>query len=143
MRKTLISNFIQIITLFFSIIILHSCQSKEKNRNMGISTPSSEYTSFDEDVSFMKNYIDLIDLSEPNGKGRVAVSAALQGRVMTSSSFGSAGRSYGWINRELFSSGETLEHINVYGGEERFWLGPEGGQYSIFFKNGDDFNLDN
>jgi len=36
-----------------------------------------------------------------------------------------------------------MEHINVYGGEERFWLGPEGGQYAIFFKNGSEFNLDN
>jgi len=53
------------------------------------------------------------------------------------------GRSYGWINRELFKSKDTLEHINVFGGEERFWLGPEGGQYSIFFEKGKEFTLDN
>ena len=28
------------------------------------------------------------------------------------------------------------EHVNVFGGEDRFWLGPEGGQYSIFFVKG-------
>ena len=33
-------------------------------------------------------------------------------------------------------------HINAYGGEERFWLGPEGGQFSIFFKAGDPFDWD-
>jgi hypothetical protein len=26
-----------------------------------------------------------------------------------------------------------VPHINVFGGEDRFWLGPEGGQFSIFF----------
>ena len=81
-------------------------------------------------------------LQEPTGKGVVAVSAALQARVMTSSSNGFGGRSYGWINRALFESRDTLAHINPFGGEERFWLGPEGGQYSIFFKEGTSFNLD-
>jgi hypothetical protein len=62
---------------------------------------------------------------------------------MTSSSNGENGRSYGWINRDLFQSGDTLAHINPFGGEERFWLGPEGGQYSIFFKKGASFDLEN
>src|SRR5262245_21106879 len=26
--------------------------------------------------------------------------------------------------------------MNVYGGEDRFWLGPEGGQFSLFFAPG-------
>jgi hypothetical protein len=29
--------------------------------------------------------------------------------------------------------------MNAYGGEERLWLGPEGGQYSIFFSKGKSF----
>ncbi|MEO9475974.1 MAG: DUF6786 family protein [Cyclobacteriaceae bacterium] len=95
------------------------------------------------DVDFMKKYTELIELIDVSGQRRIAVSPALQGRVMTSSSAGSDGRSYGWINRELFASGDTMEHINVFGGEERFWLGPEGGQYSIFFEHGAEFNLDN
>jgi hypothetical protein len=32
--------------------------------------------------------------------------------------------------------------MNVFGGEDRFWLGPEGGQYALFFKRGDPFDLD-
>lgn len=102
-----------------------------------------EYVTFDDDVAFMKNYTDIITLTDESGKAKVAVSAALQGRVMTSSSAGSEGRSYGWINRDHFKSKDTLEHINVYGGEERFWIGPEGGQFSIFFEKGKAFNLDN
>jgi len=35
----------------------------------------------------MKDYIDLIELSEDSNQSKVAISAALQGRVMTSSSF--------------------------------------------------------
>jgi hypothetical protein len=66
----------------------------------------------------------------------------MQGRVMTSSADGSGGLSFGWINRELVSSGEFVEHINVFGGEDRFWLGPEGGQFSIFFKNKVPFDLE-
>ena len=61
---------------------------------------------------------------------------------MTSTAGGAAGPSYGWINRELIASGERRPHINVFGGEDRFWLGPEGGQFSIFFKQGDEFTLD-
>jgi hypothetical protein len=37
--------------------------------------------------------------------------------------------------------GQKSPHINVYGGEERFWLGPEGGQFSIFFAQGTKFEL--
>jgi hypothetical protein len=31
--------------------------------------------------------------------------------------------------------------MNAFGGEDRIWLGPEGGQFSIFFKKGDPFDL--
>ncbi|MBU2950852.1 hypothetical protein KO493_09095 [Tamlana agarivorans] len=97
---------------------------------------------YGDDVNFMADYIDLIELTDASNQSKVALSAALQGRVMTSSAFGTKGRSYGWINRELFASRKIQEHINVFGGEERFWLGPEGGQYSIFFKKGAEFTLD-
>src|SRR5208282_2720368 len=30
---------------------------------------------------------------------------------------------------------------NVFGGEDRIWLGPEGGQFSIFFAKGARFDL--
>ena len=68
-----------------------------------------------------------------DGSAMIAVSPALQGRVLTSTSGGDDGASYGWINRELIASGEVREHINAFGGEDRLWLGPEGGQFSIFF----------
>ena len=99
--------------------------------------------SFGKDVEFLKKYTDIIVLQDESGKGKVAVSAALQGRVMTSTSDGDNGLSYGWINKPAFLSGDTSEHINVYGGEDRIWLGPEGGQFSIYFSKGKEFKLDN
>ncbi len=30
--------------------------------------------------------------------------------------------------------------MNAFGGEDRFWLGPEGGQYALFFKKGEPFD---
>ena len=72
---------------------------------------------------------------------KVLLSADYQGRVMTSTASGDSGISYGWINYELISSGKKKKQFNPVGGEERFWLGPEGGQYSVYFKKGDSFNI--
>jgi hypothetical protein len=33
-------------------------------------------------------------------------------------------------------------HMNAFGGEDRIWLGPEGGQYSIFFRKDEPFDLE-
>jgi hypothetical protein len=89
--------------------------------------------SFASDVDFLKGHTEVILLRSVDGQSQVAVAPAYQGRVMTSTAAGPSGRSFGWINRELIASGKTQEHINVYGGEDRFWLGPEGGPFSIFF----------
>jgi hypothetical protein len=72
----------------------------------------------------------------------VAVVPEYQGRVMTSSARGPRGESLGWVNGALIASGALLEHINPYGGEERFWLGPEGGQFSVFFKADTPYDLE-
>lgn len=61
---------------------------------------------------------------------------------MTSTAGGGAGPSYGWVNRELIASGKFVPYINVFGGEDRFWLGSEGGQFSIFFAKGAKFELE-
>lgn len=98
---------------------------------------------FGQDLDFLKKHTDVILISDRAGKAMVAVCPELQGRVMTSTANGLDGLSYGWINFQHIESGEKNRHFNPYGGEDRFWLGPEGGQFSIFFKSGDDFNLDN
>lgn len=99
--------------------------------------------SFGDDAAFLKDHTGLIVLSDKTGLAKVAVAPAWQGRVMTSTAGGEAGRSFGWINRELIASGKLLPHMNAFGGEDRFWMGPEGGQFSIFFAKGSKFELAN
>jgi hypothetical protein len=101
----------------------------------------SASATFGDDVEFLKRHTELVVLANSDGPANVAVAPAWQGRVMTSSAAGDAGFSFGWINRELISSRKLQEHINVFGGEDRMWLGPEGGQFSIFFAKGAKFEL--
>ncbi|MCK5137710.1 MAG: hypothetical protein KAR19_18135 [Bacteroidales bacterium] len=93
------------------------------------------------DSQFLGKHQDVIELKD--GESAIALVPAYQGRVMTSTCEGENGFSFGWMNYELIESGETLEHFNPIGGEERFWIGPEGGQFSVYFKAGTDFVFDN
>lgn len=102
----------------------------------------TEDLSFGGDVAFLQKHTEVVVLKDGSGNGQVAVLPAMQGRVMTSTAGGPGGSSFGWINRELIASGETLAHMNPFGGEDRFWIGPEGGQFSIFFEKGVPFDLD-
>ena len=97
--------------------------------------------SFGDDAAFLKSHTDLIVLSDEKGLAKVAVAPAWQGRVMTSTAGADAGLSFGWINRELIASGKLVPHMNPFGGEDRFWMGPEGGQFSIFFAKGAKFEF--
>ena len=97
---------------------------------------------FAEDLAFLKQYTEVLVLSDASGVAQVAVVPAYQGRVMTSTAGDGPGASFGWINRELIASGKLQPHINVFGGEDRFWLGPEGGQFAIFFAKGVPFDLE-
>jgi hypothetical protein len=100
---------------------------------------SSSAATFQEDIDFLSSYVDTLVLKDAEGVPKIAVVPAYQGRVMTSSADGLSGLSLGWLNYD--ASGDIVPHINVYGGEDRFWMGPEGGQFSIFFKAGDPFDL--
>jgi hypothetical protein len=95
---------------------------------------------FGYDLDFLKEYQkDLIVLK--SGESQIILSPKYQARVMTSTAMGKKGLSFGWINHEHIASGKFAAHMNAYGGEERFWLGPEGGQFSVFFKKGDPFDI--
>lgn len=105
-------------------------------------TPPSRGILFRDDVAFLEKHTGVVVLSDKDDVARVAVSPDLQGRVMTSTAGGPDGLSFGWINRELLSSKVNNPHINAFGGEDRFWLGPEGGQFSVFFNPGVPFDLE-
>ena len=100
--------------------------------------------SYGYDAAFLKQHRkQVIELFSDDGMAKLILSADDQGRVMTSTATGDTGTSFGWLKYDLIASPAKQAHINPYGGEERFWLGPEGGQYSIYFKGGDDFVFDN
>jgi hypothetical protein len=103
---------------------------------------AQDVSTFGEDVNFLRHHTDVIVLSDDSGKARLAVAPAYQGRVMTSTAQGEKGMSFGWINKELIASGKRQQHINAYGGEERFWMGPEGGQFAIYFAKGVPFDFE-
>lgn len=126
--------------IFLLLIFLSSCASKKAKERSG-RTETPEKGTFAFDVEFMEKYKPTIVLSNRTGQAKLLLVPAFQGRVMTSTANGDRGKSFGWINYQLIESGHLPQHINPVGGEERFWMGPEGGQYSIFFKKGDPFDF--
>lgn len=81
-------------------------------------------------------------LSDVGEQAMIAVSPFMQGRVLTSTVGGNNGRSLGWVNKDLILSRQVKEHFNAYGGEDRLWIGPEGGQFSVFFAPHTAFDLE-
>jgi hypothetical protein len=101
---------------------------------MRFTAPPSERT-FAADLAFLAEHRQTLLLTAPDGRGRVAVVPEFQGRVMTSATSAGA-RSLGFVKHELVASHTLAKGINPYGGEDRFWLGPEGGPFSVFFAPG-------
>ena len=124
----------------FLLTTLFSCTSK-KTAEVSKKEASPDRGTFAFDQQFMTRHKSQIVLSDKTGKAKVLVVPEFQARVMTSTANGDYGKSYGWINYKLIESGQVPQHINPVGGEDRFWMGPEGGQYSIFFKKGDPFDF--
>ena len=85
----------------------------------------------------------LVVLKSDDGKAQIIASAKYQAKVFTSTASGEEGNSHGFINYNFFDSGVVDEHMNGFGGEDRFWLGPEGGQYSVYFEPGKEQVYDN
>lgn len=128
-------KYLQFILLY---IFLFSCQSKQEEVRNG-----QEYKkgTFGFDLEFLADYDSLVVLG--SGNAQLIVSPKFQGKVFTSTAFGKEGKSFGWLNYDAISSQTNAPHINAYGGEDRFWLGPEGGQYSIYFEPGSEMVFDN
>lgn len=131
-------------TLLIALLLLTACNTTDRSKtntqkNLSMSTDSTKQYGFNRD--FLKKHTPVIELK--NGKSALTLVPAWQARVMTSTAEGDEGFSFGWINRGLIESGKLAAHINAFGGEERLWLGPEGGQFSIFFRKGSSFVYDN
>ncbi|MDE3247108.1 MAG: hypothetical protein KGO82_00520 [Bacteroidota bacterium] len=125
-----------------AVIVLHclACSNSATTKEAAVDSPVRG--SYAWDKQFLRQHTgETVELRSADSMSRVLLSAQYQGRVMTSTATGDTGISFGWINYNLIASGEKRRQFNPVGGEERFWMGPEGGQYSIYFKPGDSFNI--
>lgn len=127
--------------IMLALIFLISACHRDKRASTDLERYN--YGAFGYDLKFLLEKDDnLILLESAMGDSKVAVSPKYQGKVFTSSADGFEGKSFGWINHEAFDQ-PLNPHMNAYGGENRLWLGPEGGQYSVFFNPGDKMEFEN
>jgi hypothetical protein len=127
-----------------TLALVTSCTSTvqtKKNNIIEKTMITDSLNQYGNNREFLKKNTTVVELK--NGSAAISLAPAWQARVMTSTADGDSGFSFGWINRNLISSGKIMPHINAFGGEERLWLGPEGGQFSIFFDKGKSFVYDN
>jgi len=108
------------IVLAILVLIVASCSNEFDKRN-----------TFGNDLQLLQENATPIVLK--NGSKQLIVSAEYQGRVLTSTSKGLEGLSYGWFNRKLLTGGKSKEKISSMGGESRIWFGPDMGPNTIFF----------
>ena len=126
------------------MMITSSCnnnaqQSTDNNKD---STTYQQGT-FGYDLNFLQQHDDsVVVLKADNNNAAIIVSPKYQAKVFTSTANGDEGLSFGWVNYKAFSA-PTDAHMNAYGGENRFWLGPEGGGFSLYFKPGAKMEFEN
>ena len=140
---------IRSLIFYFFIFVLIACNNSNKNNSENKDTENTMYPleepvyekgTYGYDVAFLKKHTGTI-IELENGDAKVLLSASYQGRVFTSTANSDSGTSFGWINYKLLEDSVKKTQFNPVGGEERFWLGPEGGQYSIYFKKNDPFDF--
>ena len=125
-------------SLLVTLLLIASC-----NHNQDEKKTEPKKGTYAYDSAFLAKYDStFIELKDESGSARIMISPKWQGRVMTSTSTGPDGTSYGWINYGLLQSGKKKKQFNPVGGEERLWFGPEGGQFSLYFAKGDSFKID-
>ena len=102
----------------------------------------AKLATFDEEVEFLKKHFQ-VDVLQNSEGAKVACVAALQGRTMTSNPSGDSQRSNGFISRQAVERGLVDPQLNMVGGEDRIWISPEGGQFSVFFDPGVEMSFAN
>ena len=139
-KKLLMKSIIISGSIALMAILIISCSTSTKKESTKMKSGINEVFplgSYGYDLAFLNAHkIEFVELKDNESQAGLIVIPQLQGRVMTSSAKGKEGKSFGWINYKLFDSNEVNPQFNPYGGEERFWLGPEGGPFSIYFPKG-------
>jgi hypothetical protein len=125
--------------------VLTGCAGSHSSGGERVHEPESRASlagSFADDVAFLSQHTEVLELVSDDGQARVAVTPAYQARVMTSTEGGPSGKSHGYVHRAGVAKGTRTPHMTVLGGEDRFWLGPEGGQFGLYFPPGAAFDLE-
>lgn len=136
-------KYFQVPSWLCMLIFVVACNNTAEKQTVGTSADTTmEKGTYAYDAAFLKQHTGKV-LELSNGYSKILISADYQGRVMTTTATGDTGTSFGWLNYDLISSGEKKKQFNPVGGEERFWIGPEGGQYSIYFKGNESFTIAN
>jgi len=118
------------------LAVMSGC-STSANKNPEQMNESNSKGTYGHDVAFFsKKKIGTIELRDNDSRACILLVPAWQGRVMTSTVAGKTGASFGWINYKFIEVGKVSSQFNPFGGEERLWLGPEGGPFSIYFRQG-------
>lgn len=130
----------KITTIALSSCILFSCNNANKG---GKEMEVYEEGTFGYDLNYLSSKDSLIILKGANKDAQVIVSPKYQGKVFTSTATGLDGKSIGFVGYKAFDLATPDEHMNGFGGENRFWLGPEGGKYSVYFEPGTEQVYDN
>lgn len=122
----------------FIIMTVSSCNNSKSEKEATENTGSSTYQkgTFGYDLNFLKQHDSVIVLKTNDDNAQIIISPKYQAKVFTSTTNGNDGFSFGWVNYKAFT-GPVDAHMNAFGGENRLWLGPEGGRFSLFFNPGD------
>ena len=124
--------FIQLIFIFATLFTACNPSGNKNSPTMKNTFAKGTY-GYDLDF-FTRHNIKTVELKDSATGASVMIVPEFQGRVMTSSTNGREGQSFGWINYSFIESAEKNDQFNPFGGEERIWLGPEGGPFSVYFK---------
>ncbi|RMH04646.1 MAG: hypothetical protein D6702_02615 [Planctomycetota bacterium] len=101
--------------------------------------PGMDSPTLADDTRFLDEQGEAIRLA--SGDGWIVVSPELQGRVMTSGLAGDQ-PGFGFLDRDRIADPPTTAPFRNFGGEDRFWLGPEGGPFALYFGGSRERDLD-
>ncbi|MBT6005257.1 MAG: hypothetical protein HOG79_06030 [Prolixibacteraceae bacterium] len=93
----------------FAILLLvtvFACSNSGQKNKSESKMVTFEKGTYGYDLKVLQENTKPVELK--SGNARILISPEFQGRVMTSTSEGKEGKSYGWINHDLIASGNVL-----------------------------------
>jgi hypothetical protein len=129
----------KILSATLTYLFLTACHHPVEDKQAKDKSPVFKEGEFGYDLQFLRRQ-DSALIILTSGHSGIIISPKYQAKVFTSTAKGDKGLSFGWINYKAF--GKEDSHMNAYGGENRLWLGPEGGKFSLFFKPGTKMTFD-